>query len=300
MQASFLHTLTRTTGAIEEFVRQKRSEDEQLEFKAIPWQSGQNLEAAKDVASFANHLGGDIILGISDKGDRADGWNPIRDADLITTIRNIRDWLINHIRPYDFAGLIEIEPVASTKPDHSVITVSIPASANLIGVEYRESDKLTYQFPIRVGRRTRWLTLDEIIMRSSATTRAIYIKLKILVDSWGKHAQVPIRFTSPVVEINFGSGTWYLQGTEGVHAYYEDLTSDTLTIQMHCADNHHPISRGHKLAIPLEFVKAAWRDPRNNSHLPRLGIKLDAEIAWMEKAWLLVTERYPDNFHHKR
>jgi hypothetical protein len=33
-----------------------------LEFKGIPWKKGESVETAKDVAAFANHFGGDIIL----------------------------------------------------------------------------------------------------------------------------------------------------------------------------------------------------------------------------------------------
>ena len=116
LQKVFLHTPARSPAVVEEYERQHREEGEQLDFKAIAWKKGESLEAAKDVAAFANHLGGDIIIGINDKGDRADGWNPIPNADIPVTIRNIRDWLIYHIRPVLRQNLVTIDIVDFLRP----------------------------------------------------------------------------------------------------------------------------------------------------------------------------------------
>src|SRR5262245_11624220 len=126
LQRVFLHIPARNPAVVEEYERQHREEDEQLDFKAIVWEKSgtlekPSLEAAKDVAAFANHLGGDIIIGINDKGDRADGWNPIPNANIPITIRKIRDWLIKHIRPQEVAELVDIEQVAAPQTGSSVL-----------------------------------------------------------------------------------------------------------------------------------------------------------------------------------
>src|SRR5262245_8967300 len=87
LQRVFLHTPVRSPAVVEKYERQHREEGEQLDFKAIAWKKGESLEAAKDVAAFANHLGGDIIIGINDKSDCADGWNPIPNADITVFLR---------------------------------------------------------------------------------------------------------------------------------------------------------------------------------------------------------------------
>jgi hypothetical protein len=307
LQKVFLHTPAHSTAVVEEYERQHREEGEQLDFKAIPWKKGEtlktpSLEAAKDVAAFANHLGGDIIIGINDKSDCADGWNPIPNADIPATISNIRDWLIKHIRPQEVAQIVDIEPVSAPKPDSSVLVVSIPPFPQLVGVEDRETDKLTFQFPIRTGRRTRWLTFDEIMTRTFTSTRGTYIKLKALADSIG--APTYISFTSPVLVVA-GDEQKDLLKPGRIHCEIVELTPDVIKVQMNGSENPirgrvwNPnggvaglqtvrVEARHKLTIPLEFVRAVWKD-RKASELEHMSIALAANIVWNGDYWSIVT-----------
>jgi hypothetical protein len=302
LQKVFLHKPARSPAVVEEYERQHREEDEHLDFKAIAWKKGESLEAAKDVAAFANHLGGDIIIGINDKGDRADGWNPIPNADIPNTISNIRDWLIKHIRPQAVAEIVDIEPVAAPQSDSSVLVVSIPPVPQLVGIEERESDILTFQFPIRTGRRTRWLTFDEIMARTSTSTRGTYIKLKVLADSISTTRT--ISFTSPVLVVA-GDELKDLLKPGRIHCEIVELTPDVIKVQMNGSENpiqgrkwlpngavvmSNPVivDARHKLTVPLEFVRAVWKDQKA-SQLEHLSIALSANIVWNGDYWSVVT-----------
>jgi len=286
-QRRFLHQPARRTEIIAGYINLPRGEDEQLDFKRIPWETGRGVEAAKDIAAFANQLGGDIILGITDKADYADGWFPIPNAEIAKVGSSIRQWLINYLRPHDFAEAIEIEPVAAQIPNHSVITVSIPPSPNLVGVETRESDRVFLQFPIRIGKRTRWLTFDEVMRRSSLSTRGIYIKLKGLIDSFGTGAEPEVRFSNPVTMIDAGM-KMYLSGGDGMARRLISLTEDTVTVNMQPAPGH-AAKFDHKLTIPLELISAVWRDQKNPSQSAFVAMALSAEVMWDGSDWVLLT-----------
>ncbi len=303
LQKVFLHTPARSPAVVQDYERQHREEGEQLDFKAIAWEKGKSLEAAKDVAAFANHLGGDIIIGINDKGDRADGWNPIPNADIPATIRNIRDWLIKHIRPQEVAEIVDIEQVVAPQPDSSVLVVSIPPFPQLVGIEDRETDKIILQFPIRTGRRIRWLTFDEIMTRTSTSTRGTYIKLKALADSIGPYTR--ISFTSPVLVVA-GDELKDLLKQGRIHCEIVELTPDVIKVTMNGSENSlhgrqwhpngtetmsHPVTveAGHKLTIPLEFVRAVWKDQKSISQIEHLSIALSANIVWNGDYWSFVT-----------
>lgn len=276
----FLHQRALSTPIIAGYIASSRSEDEQLDFKAIPWKAGEGLEAAKDIAAFANQLGGDIILGVSDKADCAAGWVPIQNADLTKIGSNIRQWLINHIRPHQFAEAVEIESVPSPTPNESVITVSVPPSADLVGVEHRNGDKITLQFPIRIGKRTRWLTFDEVMNRASNSTRGTYIKLKSIESNLGNGA--PVRFSNPVL-IPYSDS--YVEGKliEGSHGVLLGVYEDIIIVEIKVVDTGN-----NNLAIPLELIRSMWVQPRSGM-TALLSIALDAKIVLGDSRWRLFT-----------
>jgi hypothetical protein len=111
-------------------------------------------------------------------------------------------------------------------------------------------------------------------------------------DKLGK--EFPIRFSSPVLMISpIGTGatigTKPAPGEEGIHCYFDTLTEDAITVKMRALPSV-PIAVDYKLAIPIEFIRAVWEEPKNPSRIPRLFIALDAEIVWNGvNAWHLIT-----------
>jgi hypothetical protein len=66
-----------------------------------------------------------------------------------------------------------------------------------------------------------------------------------------------------------------------------DLTDDFIKVNM-----QPPVGtsrRDHVLTVPLEFIKAAWRDQKVTSQSPYLAIVLDAEIIWDRDEWFLIS-----------
>jgi len=297
---SYLHEPVRNESTIVEYLHQKQPEGEQLDFKSIPWIKGESLETAKDIAAFANHLGGDIIIGIADKADCANGLNPMHNAELPKIRHQIHQALINHIRPVEFAEQIDFGEIQTSTPDHSVLVVSIPPSPELISVEEKASDKSFFQFPIRTGRRTRSLTYEEVMERTLITTRATYLKLK-RISTIGSDS---VRFSTPVLVI---AGDFLVplpvhKNNTKMHGTLEALSLESIIVTMSGAskpvnakrvldngvivNDNNPIQvvENRSLVIPLELIKAVWRDLAETNYL---FFALDASIVWDNNSWLL-------------
>jgi hypothetical protein len=293
-QRFFLHTPAWNREAIERYVSQHITEGEQLDFKSPPgWNEG--TDASKDVVAFANHLGGDIIIGIDEDGsDCAKDWNPIPNHEIAGIEEKAMNWLKAHLYPREFVQTVRMERVPANKADHSVLVVSIPPYPDLVGIEKTGNRKgeIDFRFPIRAGNSTRWLIFEEIMKRFASSTRSVYIRLKMFEANPDK--DFPIRFSSPVLmtsPIGAGGtiGTKPAPGEDGIHCRFDALSEDTITVKMRALPSVS-IATDYKLAIPLEFIRAVWEEPKNPGRVPRLFLALDAEIVWNgSNAWHLIT-----------
>lgn len=141
---------------IGQYVSQHITENEHLDFKSSPgWNDV--MDAAKDVAAFANHLGGDIIIGIDEDGnDRAEDWDPIPNHEIAAIEEKAVNWLKAHLYPREFVQTVRMGRVPANKADHSVLVVSVPPYPDLVGIEKSGNRKgeVDFRFPIRVGNST--------------------------------------------------------------------------------------------------------------------------------------------------
>lgn len=150
-------------AAIERAVAERVAENEQLDWKSEPYPSGKGDEIAKDVASFANHLGGVIIIGVAeDQHGRASGATPFK-ASVDSTVRQITQACLARIEPYVH---ITATPIPATDGDAWFLAIIVPKSADAPhAVRLGQNDKPQYAFPVRDGTGTRWLRESEVAPR---------------------------------------------------------------------------------------------------------------------------------------
>jgi hypothetical protein len=304
----FLHQRVRSIDDVQRFSKDGQRETEILDFKREPWKAKQiqgpilkkaGLEASKDVAALANCRGGDIIIGIADDKNTAGALMPIQDVGNVE--RSIRQILRNHLRPGDFVEALEYTPLQIPAVTGHVLVISIPASAELIGVEDPETSSFSY--PVRDGEGTKWLAYSEVMMRLSATTRATYLRLRAAQEEL--HT-LYVRFSSPVVVQSNGT---YLpvvlpQGED--HGQISDeqsaLNSETVTFNMRGFFTETGLrpSQGGLLpvaavkvpadktaTIPLHLIRTSWiQHPPGRE--PAVYIALDGQLVWTT-SWTIRT-----------
>jgi hypothetical protein len=133
-----------------------QTEEFDLEFKVQMYggSDADQAEAAKDVAAFANHQGGLIIIGVMDTGGVATGVAPwdLREADEL----RIREIVTERVVPYID---ISIQRVVSQDAIGGFLLIAVPGS-NDVPHAVRFGDKVRY--PVRDGRRTRFMAEAEV------------------------------------------------------------------------------------------------------------------------------------------
>jgi len=141
---------------IRRLVAEKTAEFEQLDWKQeLPDNNG----LAKDVAAFANHQGGLIVVGVADAKGVAGKAFPmaVTDADL----RNVRTVVAGHVVP-----LPDYEVFAVPDPDDdgkAFLVIVIGRSERAPhGVEFGDTG---VRYPVRDGSQTRWMHQSEVADR---------------------------------------------------------------------------------------------------------------------------------------
>jgi hypothetical protein len=275
--AAFLHKVPQNRESVARLVSQRECEDEKLEFKAKVWDAE---EFAKDVSAFANHLGGDIVIGVSEHNDCAEDWVFLTGSEIKLLTKSLRDWMIKHLLPHAFAEVV----------------VSVPASPDLIAVEVREGDRYSYRFPVRTGRQIRCLVYEEIMNRTDAGVRRQYLQLAAVA----RRGFNSVRFASPVA-IAFKDMLVGLEIGTGSHGILEKFDESTFTVRMSAGEGRTEVStpvgaplplvldvpKDQRLTLPFEIVRAIWID---TSVPDVLDIAVEGSIIWNGFAWTLNTQ----------
>ena len=144
----------------EELVKRiERGEDLHTEFKEYP---PGNEELAKEIVAFANTDGGQIIIGISDRGEIVGVSNPDE------VLRKIDDVAYNRCEPP-----ITVLPETVKVGDKQVIIINVPKGEQR---PYRTSSGFFY---IRSGNRIRKASREELLRLFQATESIFYDEIEI-------------------------------------------------------------------------------------------------------------------------
>lgn len=280
----YLHVPVRDAQTLQSLVDKHQRESEQLDFK----RALDSVEQfAERIAAFANHRGGDIVLGIEEKNDQADRWSPVPSSAMPNTMQQIAQ-AREFIRPREFASLIETTEILAPTLDLWAIVVSVPPSPEVVAVEARRR----LAFPIRVGTHTDHLSYEDVMLRTSVAVRATYIKLCGLRNRIS--GRIPVSFSSSVIGLVGNTERLPVIARTGSHSFLVSLSSEVLTLDMKSAkliNQYYFMDEscsGLLLTIPLELIRAAWQAPRDAS-VPMICLALDAEIVLHGQTWILET-----------
>jgi hypothetical protein len=184
--------IIRSPPALEDLLRWKAQgtpESEVLDFKRTwgPWcdygaKEDAKEEAAKDIAAFANHRGGHIVVGAQEDEKRIKEWvsvDGVKPTDLLI-------WLDTYLVPRGVAGTISITPF-QVEEGVTVVVVTVPPwPHDVVAVRYNVGkrgpsgptvDKAAYGFPFRFADETRFWSWEEVMQRSDAKARSMQLKL---------------------------------------------------------------------------------------------------------------------------
>ena len=292
-----------TFDDVDALLRANAWETEELDFKEVL--DPKTEECAKDVAALANHRGGVLLIGVQDQGDKAGGIRP--DLDLKATEQKVQQACLNHLRPAAFAGRVVFTPLADpANPRNRVLVVAVAPSAELVAV-CSGSDREIVRFPVRTGRRTRWIQYEEAVRRMEHATRGNYLRFVEVVS--GTTARM-IQFAS-TVSMSDNAGEWEFPTPNDVHGRLDRFDESSFIVELGGTNGPFSIQTsegkelgpglrqlpgystfdipsGKKISVPWEFLGSVWTDPAD---VDRLHLALKVRLRWNDRRWVLTQGR---------
>lgn len=203
-------------------------------------------ETARDIAQFANTLGGILLLGVDETKDSATGMGvasatwPLRDVD------DLRRWVDEAVTRFVVPSTISYEWVVLPQPGGgAIVAINVPGSAHLVTVWDREQH--TSEHLRRTHQGKAWMNPDEMERHLMNSSRAAYLKLQSLMER------------CPSGEASIADGHWIQHGVEPperwnpvgpVKLQLTDSESFLLTV---------PSNNGlHAVPGPYEVIEGVW------------------------------------------
>jgi hypothetical protein len=219
-------------------------------------------EIAKDVAAFANAMGGTIVVGVREQGGRVVRLEGVSDAPRL--VRSVADALRHHCVPVPSTPqehAIAVSPADAPKllatgsapplADVTLLTLNVQADPRgPIGVRPYPTATIAdaYRFPVRVSDQTRFMPPTELPMWMNSHERRAAIQLRGVLESGGSAVAMHLD----------AMGTDPRSHPQRVQVIEIDEEASTVGLRS--------MGPGNFVAtVPLLYVEAVWRDALDNA-----------------------------------
>jgi len=214
---------------------------------------GAGDEIGKDVAAFANGIGGTVLVGAIEQAGKLVAFRSVDPKRLqervAKAVQKCRPTPTYHervltIRPEDHQRITG----RSTEETFQVLAINVqPFLLAPIAVPH-PTEQGYWRFPLRVGDQTELLQPDEVALRMDAHDRKIYLRLRaILQDPELQRARTGYEGVRVVVYQRSKA-----EGSAGEAYDLADLDEVDLLAVFRVSDG--------KARVPLAFIREVWRD----------------------------------------
>jgi len=200
-----------------------------------------DLELAKDVAAFANALGGTLLVGAHEDTARGviDRYVALTEVDALETLQHYNDAVSTRCSPRPL-----IQPERLPFDGGFLVAVNVwPFLGQLVGVSDSGlgSQGRMFHFPYRVGRATAWIEPEQHAMFMIPTIRRTIVLLESIPQ--GPHTAVQIVRSSPGIA-DLGSASFMGVDIPGNVAIFQKGDGPGRTTTFH---------------IALDDIERVWR-----------------------------------------
>ena len=209
-------------------------------------------ELAKDIAAFANHVGGTLVVGADEPAaGAAPSYSGLSAEHAERVAKAYEDAVLEHCLPHPVVRVIPIDLPSARK----VVAVNVepfpdqPVGAQAPALNKNGEPKPSdaWQFPMRVGRDTRPLTPDQLPLLTNAAVRRNVILLERIPNPLGTE-RVSLIWRHPGVSTMTPAPTRTALGAVNV-----DVLANLLRLTF--GDGGQKPST---LEVPLDDVETAW------------------------------------------
>jgi hypothetical protein len=166
-------------AVLQRLIDTETSEREQIEFKGQRYNKAEagkdgwtaEQEFAKDVSALANHRGGVLFLGVTEKAGIAHSLTPLTSTTAEKEEQRLRSALANHMTPLGVADFVPI-PIAAGGFALAVVVPPSLRAPHAVVTKIGTDNRRPLRYPVRHGTDTRWLEESEVAERYVRRLRA--------------------------------------------------------------------------------------------------------------------------------
>ncbi|MBW4781978.1 ATP-binding protein [Rhodococcus fascians] len=151
-------------AAIERAIADNVVETDQLDWKSKEYGTGKGEDIAKDVAAFANHRGGIIVLGVREKDSAADESTPVSVSSEEVKAQ-VRSAVAGRVQPFLGGITVRQTDAATDGGGHYVVIEVAPSRDAPHALSPGGPNGNTLSYPVRNGAETRYLKEFEVAAR---------------------------------------------------------------------------------------------------------------------------------------
>lgn len=221
-----------------------------LEFKlqVDPEELKRPTELAKDVAAFANSVGGTILIGAIRDGERLAMYRPLGKGESSSAMKAFDRAVRDLCSPAPLVEMFEIE-----RGDGLVLAVNVWAfPGQPVGVAFDQptvSSSTAFRFPYRAGAQTKYLQPGQLPMMMLPDVRRIAILL----------SQIPLADRGSVTLEGMA------QNVNGQIPFRKEvcLALDLEDVALRNTVRFTVLSSDQQFTIPVDSIKHVWRSSAN-------------------------------------
>ncbi|MFT3697733.1 MAG: ATP-binding protein [Kofleriaceae bacterium] len=172
------------------------------------------FERAKDVAAFANHLGGTLLIGASEVDGELKAYVGLSVKDAEAVRDDYSKAVADRCQPRPAIDFEQFD--CESDPTKRIVAINVQPSLNLVGVKVR-ADKTNegfggelYAYPVRSGTDARYLAPGELAMFMTPQIRRAFVLLSRIPPK----TLVTIAKSTPPPSVSRISMTWAFDGVD--------------------------------------------------------------------------------------
>jgi Putative DNA-binding domain len=223
-------------------------------------------ELAKDIAAFANALGGTVLVGAVEDRRRATlgCYKPIQRLEDAEKLKRAYELAITQrCVPQPVAEVVRIETDPTVHPTGHVVAVNVYAAANApIGVRWDQSGSQSFAFPLRTATQAYFMPPTEIAMLMVPQVRRVAVLLEKIPQN--ERSDMEIQHSTPQ-----GAPLSFTANFRGID---DDLTTATF------GSTSGPLATS---TIPLDKITAVWRRDDRHWYISVDGFLSGSAVSWI-------------------
>lgn len=208
-------------------------------------------ETCRDIAQFANTLGGCLLIGVTERSDLTRGISVAESIESVDNPGKLREWIEQAIGNYLVPSTLSHDIVPISLSEGAVVAINVPAHRYLVSLWERWGhERITIEYIHRTSHGKAWMNPDEAERHLMDGSRAAKLAFNEVIE----HA--------PSKQVEIAGGTWR-RHSSSPHILDPWNPSGSISIgemKEHWFElyilNHE--QKSYSVTVPYSLIREAW------------------------------------------